>query len=172
MKAKAIKAATGALAIFSVAVGLALAQSAKNASEQQAHKDLDALYKGDYRAAFIDKKPELFLKHIDPRFHSTSVEGFDFDAKKLREFFPRQFATMVRTLEHNVTIEDVDVATDGKISAVVTLYTLIEFKGAKGGTYFVTTVGTYRDTFVRTPGGLMAIRGQQLRNQTTTAPRP
>jgi|GEM_PF-5148672 len=172
VSARPIHTVLGILIALSLAVGPAVAQPARSAAEERAYKELNALYKGDYRAAFVQKKPELFLKHIDPGFTSTSIEGFDFDATKLREFFTAMFTTMVRTIEHNVTIEDVDVAANGEITAVVTLYTLIEFKGRKGGTYFVTTVGTYRDTFVRTPGGLIEVRAQQLRNQTTTAPRP
>jgi hypothetical protein len=39
---------------------------------------------------------------------------------------------MARTIEHNVTIEDVDVLPNGDIAAVVTLYTLIESKKVQG----------------------------------------
>jgi hypothetical protein len=142
-------------------------------SEDQARREISAIYKGDYRTAFREKKPELFLKHIPDDFRSVSVEGNEFDAKALRQFFAQRFANQVRLIEHNVTIEDIDVLQDGSISAVVTLYTLEEFKMAKsGGTYFVTTIGTYRDTWQKRSGTWYEVRGDQLRNQTITAPRP
>ena len=46
------------------------------------------------RAAFVEKRPELFLKHIPDDFQSVSVEGNRFDATALRQFFPAQFANM------------------------------------------------------------------------------
>lgn len=141
-------------------------------SESQARTALDAIYKGDYRAAFVEKRPELFLRHIPDDFQSTSVEGNRFDAAALRQFFPQQFETMVRTIEHNVTIEDVDVLADGTVSAVVTLHTLIEFRGAGGGTYLVNTFGTYRDDWQNRAGTWFEVRGDQLRHTVTTAPRP
>jgi hypothetical protein len=140
---------------------------------EAARRELDTLYKGDYRRAFLEKRPELFLKHIAPKFHSTAIDGTEYDAPALRRFFPQQFANMVRVHEHNVTIEDVDVAADGAIAAVVTLTTLIEYKGAKGRTYFVTSIGTYHDHFIRSPEGiLMETGGDQLRSQTITWPSP
>lgn len=142
-------------------------------SEAQARETIDSIYKGDYRNAFLEKKPELFLKHIPDDFKSVSVEGNAFDAKGLRQFFPLRFANQVRTIEHNVTIEDVDVLSDGTISAIVTLYTLEENKKASGdGTYFVTTIATYRDLWQRRDGNWYEIGGNQLRNQIITAPRP
>jgi hypothetical protein len=96
-----------------------------------------------------------------------------YDAKAIRQFFPTRFTNQIRTIEHNVTIEDVDVLPDGTISAIVTLYTLEEYKRASGdGAYLVTTVGTYRDTWQERGGIWYEIGGDQLRNQTITAPRP
>jgi hypothetical protein len=142
-------------------------------AEDAARGDLERLYKGDYRAAFVEKRPELFLKHIADDFRSTSVEGMVFDAKALREFFPGMFSSMLRTVEHNVTIEDVDILPNGNIATIVTLYTLIEFRRATGqGSYFVTTIATYRDEFRKTGGVLYSVSGDQLRNQVITAPRP
>jgi ketosteroid isomerase-like protein len=142
-------------------------------SEDRARREIDAIYKGDYRRAFRERKPELFLKHIPDDFTSVSVEGNEFDATALRRFFSQRFANQVRLLEHNVTIEDIDVLQDGSISAIVTLYTLEEFKRAKGsGAYLVTTIGTYRDVWQRRSGTWYEVRGDQLRNQTITAPRP
>jgi hypothetical protein len=142
-------------------------------SEDQARREIDAIYKGDYRTAFRERKPGLFLKHIPDDFKSVSVEGNEFDAAALRRFFPQRFANQVRLLEHNVTIEDIDVLQDGSVSAIVTLYTLEEFKRAKGGgTYFVTTIGTYRDVWQNRSGTWYEVRGDQLRNQTITALRP
>ena len=142
-------------------------------SEDQARRVLDAIYKGDYQRAFRERKPELFLKHIPDDFKSVSVEGNEFNATALRRFFPQRFANQVRTLEHNVTIEDVDVLPDGRVSAIVTLYTLEEFKKTRGGgTYFVTTIGTYRDVWQKRAGTWYEVGGDQLRNQTVIAPRP
>jgi len=141
-------------------------------SEEAARREIDGIYKGDYRLAFVEKKPELFLKHIPDDFRSVGVDGATFDAAALRQFFPQQFTTMVRTIEHNVTIEDIDVLPDGTISAIVTLYTLIEYQRQGSGTYFVTTIGTYRDDWVRRNNQWFEIRGNQLRNQTITALRP
>ena len=143
------------------------------ANEEQARREIDAIYKGDYRTAFREGKPGLFLKHIPDDFKSVSVEGNEFDATALRQFFSQRFASQVRLLEHNVTIEDIDALPNGSISAIVTLYTLEEFKKAKGnGTYFVTTIGTYRDVWQNRSGTWYEVRGDQLRNQTITAPRP
>jgi hypothetical protein len=142
-------------------------------AKQEAQHALDALYKGDYRQAFLEKKPELFLKHIAPNFHSTLIDGTVYDAKALQQFFPKQFANMIQTHEHDVTIEDVDVATNGAINAVVTLNTLIEYKSAAGRSYFVINIGTYRDRFVRSLNGvLLETGGNQLRLQTITWPKP
>lgn len=147
--------------------------SARSVSEMEARETIDAIYKTDYRNAFLEKKPELFLKHIPDDFKSTSVAGDVFDAKGLRQFFPTRFANQIRTIEHNVTIEDVDVLPDGTISAIVTLYTLEEYKRVQGdGAYLVTTVGTYRDTWQERGGIWYEIGGDQLRNQVITAPRP
>ncbi len=142
-------------------------------ARESARRELDALYKGDYRQAFVKKKPELFLKHIAPNFHSTLIDGSTYDTKALQQLFPRQFADMVQTHEHNVAIEGVDVAPNGTIDAVVTLSTLIEYKSAQGQKYFVMTIATYHDSFVRALNGvLLEISGDQLRSQTITWRKP
>jgi len=121
----------------------------------------------------VEKRPELFLKHIAPNFHSTAVDGTEYDAQALRRFFPRQFTNLVRVHQHNVMIEDVNVASDGTIAAVVTLTTLIEYRSSKDWTYFVMSIGTYRDHFIRSPEGqLLEVGGDQLRSQTITWPNP
>jgi len=77
----------------------------------------------------------------------------------------------VRVHEHDVTIEDVDVTSEGAIKAVVTLTTLIEYKSTSGRKYFVTTIGTYRDHFIRSAQRvLLEVGGDQLRSQTITWP--
>jgi hypothetical protein len=159
-----------------IAAGSMLREASGQSSalgEDQARREIDAVYKGDYRMAFQRRRPELFLKHIPDDFKSVTVEGNEFNATALRQFFPQRFANQVRTLEHNVTIEDIDVLPNGTVSAVVTLYTVEEFKKARGtGTYFVTTIGTYRDAWRKRAGTWYEVRGDQLRNQTITAPRP
>lgn len=142
-----------------------------SALERSLRAEIDAIYKGDFRAAFVSKKPDLFLKYIPDDFKSESVEGQKFDAAALRQFFPTQFPNMVRTIEHNVSIEDVDVVSANKLSAVVTLNTLIEYKGASGN-YLVNTLGTYRDVWEKRNGKWFEIEGNQLRNQTTSYRRP
>src|SRR5713101_5935919 len=132
-----------------------LAMRSQEDAGESALRDLDALYKGDYRRAFVEKKPNLFLKHIAPNFHSTLIDGSQYDAKALRRFFPRQFTNMVQTHEHSVTIEDVDVASNGTISAIVTLSTLIEYNSTQGRKYFVMSIATYRDSFIRSPNGML-----------------
>ncbi len=149
--------------------GFGFAQS--TALESTLRAEIDAIYKGDYRAAFVDKKPELFLKYIPDDFISESIEGQKFNAAGLRQFFPSQFPNMVKTIEHNVSFEDVDVISATKLSAVVTLNTLIEYKGAAGN-YLVNTIGTYRDVWEKRNGKWFEIEGNQLRNQTTSYRRP
>src|SRR5437899_541189 len=74
-------------------------------SQVQAREILNPIYKGDYRTAFVQKQPELFLKHIPDDFKSISIEGNEYDAKALRQVFRQRFTNQVRTIEHNVTIE-------------------------------------------------------------------
>jgi hypothetical protein len=154
--------------VAALALGFALAQN----QETALRAEIDAIYKGDYRTAFVEKKPELFLKYIPDDFQSESIEGQKFNAAGLRQFFPTQFPNMVRTIEHNVSIEDVDVLGTNKLSAVVTLNTLIEFKGATGVNYLVNTIGTYRDVWEKRGAQWFEVSGDQLRNQVTSYRRP
>jgi SnoaL-like domain len=153
-------------------VCFALSVQAQTMSENEARDIIDGIYKGDFREAFETKNPDLFLKYIPDDFTSTLVDGQTFDAAALRQFFPTRFTNQVRLIEHNVTIEDVDLLEDGTISAIVTLYTLEEFSKPDGSTYFVTAIGTYRDDWQERDGQWYEIRGTQLRNQTITAPKP
>jgi hypothetical protein len=155
--------------LAALGIGFTVAQNAN--LEVALKAEIDAIYKGDYRAAFVEKKPELFLKHIPDDFVSESVEGQKFDAAALRQFFPQQFRTMVRTIEHNVSFEDVDVVSQNLLSAVVTLNTLTEFKSSTGN-YLVNTLGTYRDVWEKRGGVWFEISGNQLRNQITSYRRP
>jgi SnoaL-like domain len=151
----------------------AMVTFAQTLTENEARNIIDGIYKGDFREAFASKNPELFLKYIPDDFSSRQVDGQMFNAEALRQFFPTRFTNQVRLVEHNVTIEDIDILTDGTISAIVTLTTLEEFSSADGnGTYFVTTIGTYRDDWQERDGQWYEIRGTQLRNQMITSPRP
>lgn len=139
--------------------------------KEAARQELDDLYKGDYRRAFLERRPELFLKHIAPSFHSIAVDGTEYDAQAIRQFFPRQFTNIFRVHEHNVAIENIDVGRDGAIIAVVTLTTLIEYKNASGRKYFSISIGTYHDHFIRpSKGVLLEVGGDQLRSETITWP--
>ncbi|MBV9392349.1 MAG: hypothetical protein JOY96_10695, partial [Verrucomicrobia bacterium] len=133
---------------------------------------LNGVYKGDYRAAFVEKNPDFFLRHIPDDFQSIAVDGSRFDAAALRAVFPQQFRTIVRTLEHHVTIDNLQVGVDGTVSTIVTLYTLIERHGVDERTYFVTTIGTYRDEWQKRGGMWFQVRGDQLHNQVITDSRP
>ncbi|HEU4405463.1 MAG TPA: nuclear transport factor 2 family protein [Polyangiaceae bacterium] len=136
-----------------------------------ARDDLDALYKGDYRRAFVEKNPDFFLRHIPDDFTSTQVDGSRARAAELRQFFPQFMAAIERTLEHNVTIEQVKVRGD-RIEAVVTLTTVLDLRSPAGVVYNEISVGTYLDTFVRRDGTLFEVSGEQLRSSVTGGPRP
>jgi hypothetical protein len=152
------------MALFLFTLTVTLAQTL---TEDEARAVIDGIY------TFASKNPDLFLKYIPDDFSSRQVDGQIFNAEALRQFFPTRFTNQVRLVEHNVTIEDVDILPDGIISAIVTLTTLEEFTTADGnGTYFVTTIGTYRDDWQERDGQWYEIRGTQLRNQTITSPRP
>jgi hypothetical protein len=137
-----------------------------------ARADLDALYKGDYRNAFVEKNPELFLRHIHDDFTSTQVDGSTANAEQLRQFIPIVIGSIERVLDHNVTIESVYV-TDERIEAVVTLTTVMDRRSQAGVVYNEIAVSTYLDTFERSADDtLMEIRGEQLRSAITGAPVP
>jgi hypothetical protein len=147
-------------------------QAAEDAAAVAAARaDLDALYKGDYRRAFVEKNAELFLRHIPDEFTSTQVDGSSANAAQLRQFFPLFIGSIERTLEHNVTIEQVKVRGD-RIEAVVTLTTVLDVRSPAGVVYNDIAVGTYLDTFVRRDGELFELSGEQLRSSSTSGPRP
>jgi hypothetical protein len=153
-------------------LSLVITSFAQTLTEDEAREIIDGIYKGDFREAFETKNPDLFLKYIPDDFTSTVIDGQTFDAAALRQIFPTRFTNQVRLIEHNVTIEDIDVLPDNTISAVVTLYTLEEFSKPDGSTYFITALATYRDDWQERDGQWYEIRGTQLRNQMITAPRP
>jgi hypothetical protein len=142
------------------------------AAVEAARADLDALYKSDYRDAFVQKNPELFLRHIADDFTSTQIDGTVANAELLRQFFPLFIQSVERVIDHNVTIEDVQVL-DGRIEAVVTLTTVMDRRSPSNVVYNEISVGTYRDQFVRDVNGeLKEVAGDQLRMTVTGAPRP
>jgi hypothetical protein len=133
-----------------------------------ARADLDALYKGDYRSAFVDKDPNLFLRHIHDDFTGIQLDGTQLNAEQLRQFFPVMVGSIERVLDHNVTIESLEVDDAGQIDAVVTLTTVMHRRSQAGVVYAEISAGTYRDTFVRgVDGTLMETRGEQLRSAVT-----
>lgn len=142
------------------------------AAVEAARADLDALYKGDYRDAFEQKNPDLFLRHISDDFTSTQIDGAVADAELLRQFFPLLIQSIDRVIDHNVTIEDVQLE-DDRIAAVVTLTTVMDRRSPSNVVYTEISVGTYRDQFVRdVDGELKEVAGDQLRVTVTGAPRP
>jgi hypothetical protein len=167
---KNFKTITTALATaITLGIGLAWAQSSSQETALKA--EIDAIYKGDYRAAYVEKKPELFLKYIADDFVSETIEGQKLNAAMLRQFFPAQFPNIVRTIEHNVSIEDADVLSPTKLAVVVTLNTVVEYKGAAGN-YLVNTLGTFRDTWEKRSGKWFEISANQLRLQSISFRRP
>ena len=60
---------------------------------EAARRELDALYKGDYRRAFLEKRPELFLKHIAPNFFSTTVDVLSTTRRRCVKRFPGDSST-------------------------------------------------------------------------------
>jgi len=142
------------------------------AAVEAARADLDALYKGDYRNAFEQKNPDLFLRHISDDFTSTQIDGTVANAGLLRQFFPLFVQSIDRVIDHSVTIEDVRLK-DGRIEAVVTLTTVMDRRSPSDVVYNEISVGTYRDQFVRdVDGELKEVAGDQLRMTVTGAPRP
>jgi hypothetical protein len=169
-------------AIFAALTAVAVAGCATDSDDQAAsddstsveaaRADLDALYKGDYRNAFEQKNPDLFLRHISDDFTSTLVDGTTGNAEVLRQFFPLFIQSIDRVIEHNVTIEDVQIKGD-RIEAVVTLTTVMDRRSPANVVYTEISVGTFLDKFVRDEdGGLMEVAGDQLRVSVTGAPRP
>ena len=142
------------------------------AAVEAARADLDALYKGDYRNAFEQKNPDLFLRHIADDFTSTQIDGMVANAELLRQFFPLFIQSIDRVIDHNVTIEDVQIK-DDQIEAVVTLTTVMDRRSPANVVYTEISVATYLDKFVRDEDGvLMEVAGDQLRLSVTGAPRP
>lgn len=148
------------------------AASDDSTSVEAARADLDALYKGDYRDAFVQKNPDLFLRHISDDFNSTLVDGTSASAEGLRQFFPLLIQSIDRVIDHNVTIEDVQIK-DDRIEAVVTLTTVMDRRSPANVVYTEISVGTYLDQFVRDEDGVLKeVAGDQLRVSVTGAPRP
>jgi hypothetical protein len=142
------------------------------AALEAARADLDALYKGDYRNAFEQKNPDLFLRHLADDFTSTLVDGTTASAEALRQFFPLLIQSIERVIDHNVTIEDVQIK-DGQIEAVVTLTTVMDRRSPANVVYTEISVATFLDKFVRDERGVLKeVAGDQLRVSVTGAPRP
>jgi hypothetical protein len=137
-----------------------------------ARADLDALYKGDYRAAFVSKNPELFTRHIAPELTYSSYDGSTGSAEDLKGFVSARIASIESVLDHDVTIEHVQVD-GGRITAVVTLTTVLDLRSPAGTVYREISVGTYRDAFVKQmDGSLLEVRAELMRSHTTIAPKP
>jgi len=148
------------------------AASDDSTSVEAARADLDALYKGDYRNAFEQKNPDLFLRHISDDFTATLVDGTIGSAEVLRQFFPLLIQSIDRVIDHNVTIEDVQIK-DDRIEAVVTLTTIMDRRSPANVVYTEISVGTFLDKFVRDKDGVLKeVAGDQLRVSVTGAPRP
>ena len=157
--------------VSAVTLGLGFAVAQFSSQEASLKAEIDAIYKGDFRAAFVEKKPELFLKYLADEYVSETIEGQKLDAATLGKFFSATFPNLVRTIEHNVSFEDVKVLSPTKLRVVVTLNTLLEFKGGAGN-YLTNTIATYRDTWEKRNGKWLEVSADLLRNQTTSFRRP
>jgi hypothetical protein len=134
---------------------------------------LDTLYKGDYRRAFVEKNPDLFGRHISPDLQYSSYDGSSATGEQLKQFVAQRIAGIELVLGHNVSIEHVEVDASGRITAVVTLTTVLDVRSATGRVYREMSVGTYRDAFVtQADGSLLEVSAQLLRSHTTTALKP
>jgi hypothetical protein len=141
-------------------------------AEAAARADLNALYKGDYRAAFVSKNPELFARHISPELQFVSYDGSSGGAEDLKGFVAARIESIERVLDHRVTIEHVQVDA-GLITAVVTLTTVLDLRSPTGTVYRETSIGTYRDQFTKQPdGSLLEVRAELMRSHTNIAPTP
>ncbi|HEU4405462.1 MAG TPA: hypothetical protein VFS43_09250 [Polyangiaceae bacterium] len=164
--------AAAAPALLPPAASPAAAQSAPDAA-QAARADLDALYKGDYRRAFVEKNADLFGRHIAPDLRYSSYDGSTADAEGLKAFVAGRIATIERVVEHSVSLEHVTVDEAGRITAVVTLTTVLDLRSPAGTIYTETGVSTYRDAFVKqADGSLLEVSAELLRSHTARAPRP
>ena len=162
------------------AVPALLVPAARPAAAQQtpdaaaaARADLDALYKGDYRRAFVEKNPDLFGRHIAPELTYSSYDGLTAGAEDLKAIVAGRIGTIERVVEHNVSIEHVQVDAEGRITAVVTLTTSLDLRSPAGVVYNEISVGTYLDSFVKRPDGtLLETKTKLMRSHTVSAPRP
>jgi hypothetical protein len=140
---------------------------------EAARAALDQLYKGDYRRAFVEKNPDLFGKHIAPDLQYSSYDGSTATGEQLKQIVAGRIATIERVLEHNVSIEHVEIDRAGQIVAVVTLTTVLDVRSPSNRVYREISVGTYRDTFVQQADDtLIEVRAQLMRSHTTTAIKP
>lgn len=155
--------------IFLCAVPEAGAQTA-DVSVETVRTDLDQLYKGDYRRAFVEKNPELFGQHIAPELQYSAYDGSSATGEQLKQIVAGRIALIDRVLDHNVTIENVEVDETGRIVAVVTLTTVLDIRSSANVVYREISVGTYRDTFVKTEeGSLLEVAAHLLRSHVTTS---
>ncbi len=165
-------ALAAAPALLPLAASPAAAQSAPDAAAT-ARADLDALYKGDYRRAFVEKTPDLFGRHIAPELRYSSYDGASASAEELKGVIAGRIAAIERVVEHSVSLEQVTVDEAGVITAVVTLTTILDLRSPSGKVYSETSIGTYRDSFVkRADGALLEVRAELLRSHTARAPKP
>lgn len=143
------------------------------ATVEAARAALDQLYKGDYRRAFVEKNPDLFGRHIAPELQYSSYDGSTGTAEQLKQSVAGRIATIERVLDHNVSIEHVEIDGTGHIVAVVTLTTVLDIRSQTNRVYREISVGTYRDTFVQQADDtLLEVRAQLMRSHTTTALKP
>jgi hypothetical protein len=164
--------AAAAPALLPPAALPAAAQS-EPAEVAAARADLDALYKGDYRRAFVEKNADLFGRHIAPELRYSSYDGTSASADELKAIVAGRIASIERVADHSVSLEHVEVGADGRITAVVTLTTVMDLRSPAGRVYAETSVGTYRDAFIKqADGSLLEVSAELMRSHTARAPRP
>jgi hypothetical protein len=137
----------------------------------QAKAELDALYKGDYNKAWVNKQPELLGKHFSPQHIVSNIDGTTTTGAEVVELVRGAQQNLDRVPSHTVSIED--VTTEGnRIYAVVTNNLVLEYKSPAGQKWILHNQGTFRDGFEKTASGLVEVSAQHLGQLVVTYPLP
>jgi hypothetical protein len=136
-----------------------------------AKAEIDALYKGDYNKAWVNKAPEMLGRNFAPSHVVTNIDGTTNTGAEVVEFVRGAQRGLDRVASHTVSIEDVTVS-GNRIYAVVTNNLVLEYTSASGRKWIMQNSGTFRDGFERTPNGLREISAQHMAQIVVTYPMP
>jgi SnoaL-like domain len=126
-----------------------------------ARAQVDALYKGDYNRAWVNKDPSLLGKHFAPTHVVTNIDGTTNTGVEIVEFVRGAQRGLDRVVNHTVSIDDVTVS-GNRIYAVVTNNLVLQYTSPTGQRWVMQNSGTFRDGFERTSDGLKEISAQHL----------